>query len=451
MESSNKKFFIAGLGKTGLSCAHFLAKKQQSFIMADSRENPPAAIQFKQDFPNQPLHVNGFPSDLVLTADEIILSPGIPTNTYPWTDATQQGISIIGDIELFARYAKSPIVGITGSNGKSTVTTLVGEMIKHAGYSVGVGGNLGTPALDLLTDPEPQAYVLELSSFQLELTSSLPLRAAVILNISPDHLDRYASVSEYSAAKQRIYSNADAIIYNRQDPATYPAGTFKNKSLISFGLDEPQAEQFGLKRRNGKAYLACGEDLLIDVNDLRLKGQHNWQNALAALALGVQLNLPMASMLQTLREFPGLPHRCQWVAEIHGVNWYNDSKGTNVGASMAAIEGLGEAIPGQVILIAGGQGKEADFSVLQNVVANYVKAVILLGEDAQKIATGLGNKVPIYFVKNMQEAVQTAHEIAAIHDCVLLSPACASFDMFQNFEHRGEIFSELVRELASCK
>lgn len=443
---STKPYVIAGLGKTGLACARFFARIDKPFIMMDNRAEPPSLSIFQQEFPNVPLYLNEFPLEIVLSARQIILSPGLSIDAPVWQTALEHNISIIGDIELFASYAKAPIVGITGSNAKSTVTTLVGLMAAKSGLKVGVGGNLGTPALELLTHPEPDLYVLELSSFQLELTHSLSLKVATILNISPDHMDRYVSLEDYKNAKQQIYKHAKTIVYNQDDEHTRPLYVTA-ENVITFTLNSPKANQFGIVTQQQKKYLALGNDRWLPVAELRIQGRHNWANALAALAIGYQLNLSREAMLATLREFGGLPHRCQWVASAGDINWYNDSKGTNVGATIAAVEGLGDITAGKIILIAGGQGKGMDFSPLRNVMTKYVKTLILFGEDASKIANALAGSTELMMVSDLSEAVTQANTLAQAGDNVLLSPACASFDMFRNYEHRGEVFTELVKKL----
>jgi UDP-N-acetylmuramoylalanine--D-glutamate ligase len=347
-------------------------------------------------------------------------------------------------VEIFARLAAAPIAAITGSNGKSTVTALLGQMVSDAGKQVQVGGNIGTPVLDLLAEPVPDCYVLELSSFQLETTRSLAAQAAVVLNVSPDHLDRYDDLAHYAACKQVVYHNAAVSVVNRDD-ATVMAMAQGAAQVLSFGLDVPAENQFGRIQHNNETWLARGSEPLLPVSRLRMVGEHNQANALAALALGEALDLPMDSMLDTVQHFAGLPHRTQWVAELNGVAWYNDSKGTNVGATLSALKGL----PGPLVLIAGGQGKGADFTSLRAAVADKVRAVVLVGEDAQQIALALHDAVPVVFANSMEDAVQQAQQLARPGDAVLLSPACASFDMFNGFEHRGEVFFAAVKALGS--
>lgn len=437
---------IIGLGKTGLSCARYLNQQNVPFAIMDTRTEPPGLTEFKKEFPNVPIYLGGLQAEIILQAKELIVSPGIALQEPQIAKAIAQGIPAIGDIELFVRAIKKPLIAITGTNGKGTVTTLVGNMIRQAGYKVCVGGNIGTPALELLTADEVDFYVLEISSYQLESTQSLRPAAATILNVSADHLDRYGDMASYIAAKQRIYQHAEISVWNRNDDYTAPknAGT---KNTSSFGLSAPQANEFGIRQKDGQFYLAYGDEILLAVDKLKIKGRHNWLNALAALALGQAINLPMAAMLTALQEFKGLTHRCEWVAEKNGVAWYDDSKGTNVGATAAAIESLGSTITGKLILIAGGLGKGADFTSLCKPVAHYVKVVILIGADALLIAEALQNATVIKHAKSLEEAVLLAKDLSVAGDAVLLSPVCASFDMFNNAEHRGEVFKEIVNNL----
>ncbi len=356
------------------------------------------------------------------------------------------GVAVIGDIDLFVREARAPIVAITGSNGKSTVTTLVGEMAKVAQRNVGVGGNLGVPALDLL-DAQRDLYVLELSSFQLERAQPIGAAVATVLNVSPDHMDRYASVQEYHQAKHRVFRGCQQIVINRADMLTRP---LVPATVIewSFGLDAPDLNGFGIREHVGERHLAFGQELLLPVRELRMAGDHNIANALAALALGHAVGLPLAAMLQTLREFTGLAHRCQLVAELFAekgeISFYDDSKGTNVGATIAAIEGLANA-DRKIVLIAGGVGKGAEFDALAPVLEQHGRAAVLIGEAADALEAVLRNRVPLARAASMSEAVAHAAQFAQSGDCVLLSPACASFDMFDNYAHRGDMFIAAVK------
>jgi len=435
---------VVGLGQTGLSCARFLARQGLTVAVTDSRIQPPGADALRQDFPLIQQSLAGFDDELLAQAHCLIVSPGISLQEPAIIRSKAKGIEIIGDVELFVRHAQAPIVAITGTNGKSTVTALLGEMLRQAGHSVQVGGNIGIPVLDLLALPVPEWYVLELSSFQLETTTSLQASTATILNVSPDHLDRYADFTNYHAAKQRVYHNAKQAVVNRDDALTIPT---QDMPAVSFGLSEPVLKQYGLRKQEGQICLSCGDNPLIAVNQLAMRGRQNWANALAALALGQTLGLPIELMLTTLHSFSGLAHRCQWLRELHSVNWYNDSKATNTGACIAALQGLGADLNGKIVLIAGGQAKDADFKPLRQAVKQQVRQLIVMGEDADKLQADLANLVPISRAKDLEEAVMIAQSTAQSGDAVLLAPACASFDMFDNFAHRGEVFSQLVEQL----
>lgn len=436
---------VVGLGKSGMSNIRYLLQQGKKVVAMDTRQQPPELDHVIQEFPQVALHLGSLDEAILAQAAEIILSPGVSPQEPALVTAQNQGIPIIGDIELFARAAKAPIVAITGTNAKGTVTTLVGEMIQNAQYKVLVGGNIGTPALDLLTEETPDFYVLELSSFQLETTHSLQAAAATILNISEDHLDRHHTMSAYIAAKQRIYHGCHFAIVNREDQNTWPEIPLVR--VLSFGLTTPQANEFGILKYDDQSWLSLGAERLLPVDKLLIKGQHNWNNALAALALGTGIGLPLSSMLESLTHFRGLVHRCQWVAEKQGVAWYDDSKGTNVGATLAAIAGLGPALNGKLILIAGGIGKGADFSPLRAPIQKYVRAVILIGKDAPILEQAFNGATTIIHAIDMPEAIALARNAAQLNDAVLLSPACASFDMFRDYEHRGEVFKELVNGL----
>lgn len=437
---------IVGLGVTGLSCVRYLMQRQVPVAVLDTRLNPPGLVELKQEFPEITLSLGGWDEALLNQASVLVMSPGISLKEPAIAKQSARGISIIGDIELFALEASAPIIAITGTNAKSTVTTLVGLMAKAAGLNTGVGGNLGLPALDLLSLSAPHLFVLELSSFQLETTYSLKPQVATVLNVTPDHMDRYANLSAYAAVKRHIYSNCKVAVCNRDDSLTECGDQYNNQKLY-FTLNDPHQNEFGLIKKSDEIYLAYEDQLLMPAAELPILGRHYQANALAALAIGHGAGLPMAAMLNTLKTFKGLPHRCQLIRELNGIYWYNDSKGTNVGATLAAIEGLGSEIKGKLILIAGGVGKNADFSLLVPAIDKYVKAVILIGEAAPLLATVIGEHAEIYFANDMEEAVILSAKAANSGDSILLSPACASLDMFRNFEHRGEVFSENVRAL----
>lgn len=443
---SHKRVLVVGLGKTGYSCARYLSEQGIEVAITDSRDHPPALDELQSIYPDIAVFVGGFSSEAFKRATCLIVSPGISLREPLIVEARARGAEIVGDIELFARNANAPVVAITGSNGKSTVTSLLGEMAKHAGLDVRVGGNIGIPALDLLHEPQPDLYVLELSSFQLETTESLNACAAAILNISEDHMDRYQDLNDYTAAKAKVYFGTGTLVVNLDDEQVMGTANLvkQGRELLGFTANKPKDNEFGICNRSNENYLCYGHDLLMPVTELKIKGQHNTVNALAALALGQEANIPLDAMLSTLKEFPGLPHRSQWIAEKNGITWYNDSKATNVGAAIAAINGI-EA--NNIILIAGGQGKGQDFSPLKGVVKNKVTHLLLLGEDAELLKKELSACTEIDIVNNLSQAVNKANEVAKEGDAVLLSPACASFDMFTGFEQRGEQFVAAVFEV----
>ncbi|WNW11690.1 UDP-N-acetylmuramoyl-L-alanine--D-glutamate ligase [Pseudomonas sp. DTU_2021_1001937_2_SI_NGA_ILE_001] len=437
---------VVGLGKSGMSLVRFLANQGVAFAVADTRDNPPELATLRREYPQVEVRCGELDVEFLCRASELYVSPGLALATPALQQAQARGVRLSGDIELFARHAKAPIVAITGSNAKSTVTTLVGEMAAAAGKRVAVGGNLGTPALDLLDDAV-ELYVMELSSFQLETTDQLNAEVATVLNISEDHMDRYSGLPAYHLAKHRIFRGARQVVVNRQDALSRPL-IGEGLPCWTFGLNKPDFHAFGIREENGEKYLAFQFDLLMPASELKVRGAHNQANALAALALGHAAGLPMDAMLASLRTFTGLEHRCQWVRERAGVQYYNDSKATNVGAALAAIEGLGADITGKLVLIAGGDGKGADFSGLRAPVAAHCRAVVLLGRDAERLAQALGDALPLVRVATLEEAVQRSAELAQAGDAVLLSPACASLDMFKNYEERGRLFAQAVEALA---
>lgn len=443
--ATNRNTAILGMGATGLSVARFLSSIGKSFVFADSRAEPPRLQEVIEKYPDTPLVLGAFDEQLFANLDQVVVSPGISLQEPALVAAREAGVSLIGDIELFLEHAKAPVIAITGSNGKSTVTTLLGEMATATGLSVGIGGNLGTPMLDLLND-QHQLYVLELSSFQLELLNDARGAITTLLNISPDHMDRYAGLQQYHAAKHRIFRGAGKVVINREDPLTRPLLPSKT-AMVSFGLNQPDLGDFGLLQGPVNGYLAMGAQRLMAIADVALKGTHNLANALAALALGHSAELPMQVMLDTLKTYKGLPHRCENIAEINGALYIDDSKGTNVGATLAAIRGFGEAGRRNLILIAGGQSKGQDFSGLQAAASDFVKHSILFGQDAAQIAETLNTVVDTRTVESLDAAVEQAHQLAAAGDIVLLSPACASFDMFTGFEERGRYFQKAVHRL----
>jgi len=451
--ASNRLTVVVGLGATGLSVARFLSAQGEPFVVVDSREQPPALAQLHKELPGVRTELGQLDAATLCSADQLIVSPGLPLDTPALLEAMKAGVEIIGDIELFARHAQAPIVAITGSNGKSTVTTLVGEMARLAGKNPGVGGNLGTPALDLLVDGK-DLYVLELSSFQLESVETLNAEVATVLNVSPDHMDRYESILDYHRAKHRVFKGSRQIVVNRDDYLSQPLISDAVTNW-SFGLSKPDFCAFGLIEHEGESWLAFQFEPLIRVADVRIKGRHNIANALAALALGHAAGIPREPMLAALNRFPGLAHRCQNVAERDGLIWIDDSKATNVGATVAAINGLFETAIGaenkaaNIVLIAGGQAKGQDFSALAKALPGKVKQVILMGEDASQLSQAIDKCVPSLHATSMQAAVSSAARLAQPGDIILLSPACASFDMFSGFEERGRCFVAAVKALGA--
>ncbi|WP_462381544.1 UDP-N-acetylmuramoyl-L-alanine--D-glutamate ligase [Pseudomonas sp. Marseille-QA0892] len=440
--ASDQFRIVVGLGKSGMSLVRYLARQGVPFAVVDSRDDPPELATLRSEYPEVEVRCGELDADFLARAGELLVSPGLALSTPALQEAAQRGVRLSGDIELFARLAKAPIIAISGSNAKSTVTTLVGEMARAAGRRVAVGGNLGTPALDLLGD-DVDLYVIELSSFQLETTNRLNAEVATVLNVSEDHMDRYADLQAYHLAKHRIFQGARQVVVNRQDALSRPL-IADQVPCWTFGLDKPDFKGFGLIDMDGAKHLAFQFDALMPASELKIRGAHNQANALAALALGHAAGLPFDAMLAALREFTGLPHRCEWVRERDGVTYYNDSKATNVGAALAAIEGLGADIAGKVVLVAGGDGKGADFSALRDPIARQCRAVILMGRDADRIAAVLEPSTAIIRVDSLDQAVRAAADTAKAGDAVLLSPACASFDMFRNFEDRGHQFAATV-------
>ncbi|MCL9684774.1 UDP-N-acetylmuramoyl-L-alanine--D-glutamate ligase [Legionella maioricensis] len=439
-------YLVAGLGKTGLSIARYLHRNNKSFIAFDTRKEAPGLAEFNAEFPNVPVYLGQIPADVLSKLTDIIASPGLSLDTPFLKEARQAGVAIYGDIECLAREVNAPIVAITGTNGKSTVTTLVGEMAKAAGFRVAVAGNIGTPVLDLLDDEHQyDLWVLELSSFQLDLTFSLSPVVATILNVTPDHLDRHHTLEAYTQAKQQIYHQAKIALFNRDDPYTTPTvQDNSNQQCISFGKSRPATGNWGLIDQENKTYLAKGDDCLLPVESLLIKGVHNWLNALASCALAEAAGIPIQHIIKVLKTFGGLPHRCQWIRTLDGVEWINDSKGTNVGATISAINGIGGSMQGKIVLIAGGQGKGADFQELAQPIADFVRSIVLIGEDADKMDAALAHVVPIVRASSLEGAVTMARTQAKPGDVVLLSPACASLDMFRDFNHRGDVFASSV-------
>lgn len=430
---------VYGLGATGLSIARHLKRNNVDAVYHDSRAHPPGIEELKDLISGAQVVCGVDTKNLLKNVQRVIVSPGIPERDPLLVEARRKNINVTSDIDLFVGQASKPFVAVTGSNGKSTVATLLSLMCDAAGMAARAGANLGTPALDLLTEEPPDVYILELSSFQLQRVTVLPAQVAALLNISADHLDWHDSVEEYAAAKYRIFHEAQAAVFNRDDADAeqhVPAGI----PSLSFGLDAPAEGHYGIREEDGVEFLACGPRLLLAVDDIALIGRHNQANALAALAMGDLIGLPLPSMLQVLHEFPGLPHRMQVVDWIGGTRYVNDSKATNVGAAIASVE----SIDGLIVLIAGGDGKGGDFDELAKSVHHRLRCAILIGEDGPAIAAALEGLAPVHRAENMQEAVALAASVAESGDTVLLAPACASFDQYRNYQQRGDDFCHAV-------
>ena len=438
---------VAGLGISGVAAVNFLHEHGYRVAVTDSRKTPPGHDQIPSDVQTS---FSQLDQELLLQAEEIVISPGLDPQLPEIQAAIAQGIAVVSEIQILRRFTDKPIMAITGSNAKSTVTTLIGLMAKDAGVKVAVGGNLGRPALDLTKD-DPELYILELSSFQLETTSNLHAEVAVILNMSEDHLDRHGDMMGYHTAKHRIFHGVKKVVYNRDDSLTRPLVPDATP-MQSFGLNAPDMNQYGiLKENDGTMWLARGRERILKSSEMYIQGTHNVANALACLALGEAIGLPLASMLDTLKTFKGLEHRCEFVKEVQGVRYYNDSKGTNIGATLAAIDGLGAAIEpqqGKVAIILGGQGKGQDFTALRDALSKYAKLAVLIGEDRAVIEQAIAGTTTLLHAASLQEAVELCQQHTQAHDVVLLSPACASFDMFKGYSERGHQFVECVNTLA---
>lgn len=444
---SRTDYIVIGLGLTGLSCIDFLLNRGSPVLAMDTRQAPPQLADIKMRYPSLRVYTGEWwPQAYLNQAKAIVVSPGVTVSHPAIVEAKLAGCEVIGDVELFARFNQTPVIAITGANGKSTVTTLVGEMACASGKRVAVIGNIGVPVLSALDDPA-DLIVMELSSFQLETTSSLQPLAATVLNITPDHMDRYATFQDYVNAKHRIYYQAKHAIINKQDSLSNSTSISPSTQKWLFTLEEPQAGEFGLRYQDNRAWLAWGDQNLLCETELKIMGKHNLANALSALALGAAAGLEMEPMLQALREFKGLPHRCQWVAEYNNVHWFNDSKGTNIGACQAALMGLGEDAKGKIVLILGGEGKGADFKELLAPISRYCRAIIVKGKDADLILNDLKEAVPAIRAQTMDEAVKMASMKAYPGDIVLLSPACASLDQYRDYAHRGDVFMDVVKKI----
>lgn len=463
LELKGRKVLVLGLGDTGLSMTRWLVRHGADVCVADTRDRPPHAIALARELPEIPVITGAFDGRIFCNADMIAISPGIDPRTPPIAEARRRGVPVVGDIELFARALgclrdaacprKPRVLAVTGSNGKSTVTAMTGELCRAGGFTTMVAGNIGTPALEALAavedgQPMPDVFVLELSSFQLESTSSLEPDAATVLNLCEDHMDRYDDLAQYAAAKARIFAGCGVQVLNRGD--AWSMGMARaGRTVLTFGLDEPRTDsEWGIATTGKGRVLAQGSQELLPLAELPLPGLHNAANALASLALVHTLGMPVTPLVDALRRFQGLPHRVQKIAEIGGVAFYDDSKGTNVGATIAALAGLLRP----VVLIAGGDGKGQDFRPLAAPVSAHARAVVLIGRDAEAIAAALSPcGVPLIRSGGMEEAVEAAFHAARAGDAVLLSPACASYDMFRSYVHRAEAFVAAVKKLQARK
>ncbi len=458
---------VVGLGATGLSCARFLARSGASFAVVDSRDAPPGLAEFKAHFPSVEVHLGSLDSKVISaileSADRLIVSPGIAVATPAIASARAKGVDVLGDIALFAKFAPAPIIAVTGSNGKSTVVALIAAMLRAEGKNYGLGGNLDgaqfKPALDLLEEPVKEVYLLELSSFQLETTQELNAFAVALLNLSEDHMDRYSDATEYLSAKQRIFSGAQHAVINSNNALTLPPNGVQKQ--LSYRVDGAATEGLGIKEQDGERFIALNGESFCPVAKLKQAGKHDLENALAASGLALLAGVSRAAIKAALCAFDGLPHRCEWLGQSADIAFYNDSKGTNVGAAIAALQSVHASRAAfnpasRVVLIAGGEGKGADFSPLSPALRAYARALILIGQDAERIADAVRSEasasvtestreIEVHFAEDLSAAVQLAVHSAHRGDAVLLSPACASFDMFANFQDRGEQFAACVQ------
>ena len=441
MPEFRRRTLVVGLGATGVSAARFFSDAGVEVAVTDTRVCPPGHDEVVEYYPDVGLFLGGFDPLAFERAEQLIVSPGVSVAEPLIVAARERGVPVLGDVQVFARHVDAPVIAITGSNGKSTVTTLVGGMARRAGLHVRMGGNLGRPVLDLLAEGPVDAYVLELSSFQLETTSDLPCAVACVLNVTEDHLDRYGDFREYAAAKERIFKQAHKAVLGFDDAACREMARRLPEAVALAGFGLAGDARYRLAERRGETWLMRGDRALLRASEMKMPGRHNRLNALAAWAIGDAMGWSPVAMAAELRAFAGLPHRTQWVGGKDGIVWINDSKGTNVGATVAALSGM----PGQSILIAGGDGKGADFTPLKAALQAHARAVVLLGRDAEVIEAAVGDAAPVEHAQTLDEAVEAAERCARPGDTVLFSPACASFDMFENYAARGDAFMAAVR------
>lgn len=440
--STEPSVLVMGMGVTGASCARYFATHGVGAEFVDTRPEPPETHAILDAMPDARVHTGGQFNTLRSTIRRIVVSPGVDLNAPLISEGRSRGIEIISDIDLFVTECDSPIIAVTGSNGKSTVTSMLGDMFSTAGWAPAIGGNLGTPALDLLA-PDKDMYVLELSSFQLERSGLIPATVAVILNISPDHLDLHGDMQTYTDAKARIYSVCRHAVVNR-DLETLRGLVPVSTPVTTYGLGPPATGELGIQTTSRGECIAIGDTLLLSADKLPVLGRHNLSNALAALAVGSALGANLHSMAQALKGYEGLPHRMQRVSDINGVVWIDDSKATNVDAAVMSIAGVTDPF----VLIAGGDAKEASFEALAGALAGRECAAVLLGKDSAVIADALEGICDVTIVVDMHEAVAVASDMTAPGHTVLLAPGCSSHDMFDSFEQRGDVFVAAVRELA---
>ena len=447
LDSQMKKRVVVGIGQTGQSCMRFFSRMNIPFSVFDTREAPENIDQVLRENANTEFLFGESNVNSLCQAEQLIVSPGVDLTDPIFTDIDLSKQELTNDIAIFSKMALAPKVLITGSNAKSTVTTLLGEMANKAGLQAAVGGNLGKPVLDLLDD-NCEAYIIELSSFQLEYCSNLGAKVAAILNISNDHLDRHHSMDNYQRIKQRIYEGAEYIVFNRQDPLTQPLSCSAS-TLKSFGLDQPEDGHYGLVNIGDKCFVSRGSDLLLSVEALAVQGEHNLLNVVAAVAIGDLAGIPVASMQAAIKIFKGLPHRCEEVAVVRGVTYFNDSKATNVGATVSAVNSVSKMTQGNVIIIMGGRAKQNNFSALFDQLQGIRYKIIVIGESAELMKRCVPSDVVVMDAETLPSAVKQAHDACVTGDIVLLSPACASFDMFDSFEHRGDVFKRSVSDLTA--
>ncbi|MDC9728641.1 MAG: UDP-N-acetylmuramoyl-L-alanine--D-glutamate ligase [Methyloprofundus sp.] len=440
LDRATAKVLVVGLGKTGVSVAYYLRQLEIEFAVVDSRDKPALNDELLDKMLDVPVFTGGFDSSLFKLATHVVVSPGVSMQEPVIQQALSQGVIALSDIDLLACSVNKPIVAITGSNGKSTVTTLLGEMAKADGVKVAVGGNLGVPALNLIGE-EVELYILELSSFQLERTTQLNATVATVLNISEDHLDRYTGMDDYIKQKKNVFAGDGVMVINADDADVLKMQD-ATRELLTFSLDH--SADYHIKQTEKGRFLACKDQEILAVNELAILGRHNQANALAALALGKVVNLSEPGMCHALKHYKGLKHRMQFVADIKGVRWVNDSKATNIGACTAALQGFDGK---KIILIAGGDAKGANMSELLPSLVEKVQTLLVIGKDAELIKQAVKGLVPVIEVGTLKKAVKTAKKIAEVGNIVLLSPACASIDQFENYKERGKLFSSEVEAL----